>query len=257
VGKLQWDKHCTELLAQEERGDEKGTLHIQGYVGFSSQKSLNQMIKFLPRADCANTECAAYKQYVCKPNTRVEGGHSWKWSRKEYEDNKELKERELIRDAITENGHMLKDWQIEIENTIQTTPDFRTIHWYWSEIGGVGKTQFARYLYKKGVNLFYGSGKGDNIKGAIVSHFQKTGNHFDVIIYAVPRGCRNDQVSYKVLEEVKDAIFFSPRYESSMYVGNPPHIFVIANCEPIRGKLSDDRWKVKNVDDISDIVETP
>lgn len=251
VDKLQWSKHCTELIAQEERG-ESGTLHIQGYVGFSSQKSANQMQNLLPRSSNANTESAKYKDYCCKQKTAVEGGRKWYWNKKEFEQNKELKELSTKRDAITENGHPLKTWQKEILDIIKTTPDFRTIYWYWSEKGGIGKTQFARYLKKQGVNLLYAGGKAENIKGTLASYKAKKNKVFDVILYAIPRETIALHVSYKALEEVKDAIFFSSRYESDDYFEDPPHVFVFANCEPITKKLSDDRWIIKNIDEDDD-----
>jgi hypothetical protein len=45
----------------------------------------------------------------------------------------------------------------------------------------------------------------------------------DPIIYDVPRTAENF-VNYGVLEQVKNGLFFSSKYESEMAVFNPPHV---------------------------------
>ena len=40
-------------------------------------------------------------------------------------------------------------WQKEIEDLSMTEPDGRTIHWYWENEGGVGKSSFCKYMYIK------------------------------------------------------------------------------------------------------------
>lgn len=247
VDKLQWKKHCTELIAQEERGED-GTLHIQGYVGFSSQKSANQMQEFLPRSNNANTESAKYKEYCCKPKSAVEGGRKWFWSKKQFEENKEKNERSQIRDIMVEKNHKYTWWQTKLLDLFKTTPDFRTIHWYWSDAGSIGKTSFARHIWRNGEQMLFVNGKGDNIKGCIAKRKQQGKPDANVIIYGIPRDTNALHVSYKGLEEVKDGIFFSPRYESDMVVTNPPHLVVFANIPPLIHKLSEDRWNIVKID---------
>lgn len=67
------------------------------------------------------------------------------------------------------------------------------------------------------------------------------------MLFGIPRTCTAEYVSYSALEELKDGIFFSGKYESSMVMTNNLHIFVFANFEPDRSKLSKDRWEIHYV----------
>ncbi len=56
-----------------------------------------------------------------------------------------------------------------------------------------------------------------------------------------------DYVSYQALEEIKDGIFFSGKYEGGMKIFNSPHVICFANFSPAEHKLSGDRWVVEEV----------
>lgn len=147
---------------------------------------------------------------------------------------------------ITEN--MLYEWQKDILEIIKEEPDNRYIYWYWSEKGGVGKTQFCKYLSAK-----YGGmclhGKGADVRNGIVTMAGPKGlNTPELVLYPIPRSHNSDYVSYESLENIKDMYFYSGKYEGGMINGNPPHLFVFANEPPNEWKMSPDRWVIRNID---------
>lgn len=140
-----------------------------------------------------------------------------------------------------------KPWQQEILRLIEPEPDNRTIHWYWSEQGGVGKTQFCKYLVKKHGAILL-SGKGADVRNEVIEHLKGGHGEPHLVLVNIPR-CHSDYVSYEGLENIKDMCFYSGKYEGGMVCGPEPHLVVFANTEPERERMSSDRWHVVNIDE--------
>ena len=138
----------------------------------------------------------------------------------------------------------MKPWQRWITDKVTADAQEREILWVWEPTGNVGKTYLTKYLH-----YFHGAivtgGKSDNMKYAIARWQQITGHYPVTIIVDV---CRSDKLtknSYKTLEEIKNAIFFSGKYQSGMVAScNSPNILVFSNTEPNVRAMSSDRWKV-------------
>jgi hypothetical protein len=60
-------------------------------------------------------------------------------------------------------------------------------------------------------------------------------------------------VSFQGLEEIKDMLFYSGKYEGGMVCGPCPHMCIFANEPPELEKFSSDRWKVFKITE----VDTP
>jgi len=145
----------------------------------------------------------------------------------------------------------LYPWQRRILKCIGEVPDDRTINWYWSEKGGIGKTQFCKYLtfYHNAICVH---GKGGDVRNAVCSYLEKEGMTPELIVFPIPRCYGGDYVSYEALENIKDMYFYSGKYEGGMVIGNSPHLIVFANNEPDYDKMSGDRWNVVQLDDEED-----
>lgn len=98
-------------------------------------------------------------------------------------------------------------------------------------------------------NAIYVNGKGTDIKAAICEMKEPP----DIVIFGYPRSTE-DYISYGALEEIKDGIFFSGKYESRMKIFNPPHVYVFANFRPNEDEMSKDRWIIKNISNNADTV---
>lgn len=140
-----------------------------------------------------------------------------------------------------------KPWQLKILELIDTEPDDRLVHWFWSEKGGVGKSQFAKYCVANKNCLFFEEGKKADIMHLI---FEAPEDRLGCMIIDVPRDNGN-HISYKAIESIKNGMIYSPKYEGGYKLFNSPHIIVFANEPPQEERLSADRWVIENIDETS------
>lgn len=131
-------------------------------------------------------------------------------------------------------------WQLDVIALIEDEPDDRKIYWFWEEDGKFGKSALCRYLAIKRGALVIG-GKAADMKSAIATMDIKP----TVCVMDIPRSV--EHLSYTGIEEIKNGVFFSSKYESGMVKMNSPHFIVLANCKPDVSKLSADRWVIRNI----------
>lgn len=225
------DPKVVEISAQEERGHEEGTLHIQGYIKFKNAMKRANLFKVMGRgfdAEAPRNEFAS-KNYCQKNDTAC--GKRWMKGGKEEE--------EEIEDWFEVDK--ATDWQKRIIEVVQTKPHRRRIYWFWDKEGQTGKSTLARHLVLK-----YGAipvcGKSSDVKFAIACMKKKP----KIVIWDVPRKLEN-KLYYEGMEEVKNGMFFSPKYEAKPCTYNPPHVIVFANFYPQKERLSEDRWHIEYV----------
>lgn len=144
----------------------------------------------------------------------------------------------LFRKVKVIQEDQLYPWQQDIVNECEKEPDDRTINWIWEDIGNVGKSALVKYLCIH-CNAFLISGKSADIKYQIASaEFPP-----DVIVYDIPRTAKG-YINYTALEEVKNGVFCSSKYESKMCIIPTPHVFCFANFAPDLSVMSKDRWNI-------------
>ncbi len=206
---------------------ESGTPHLQGYVEFAKKTRPIQSIGMTQiHWEKAKGNRMQNIKYCTKEN-----GLRW------------IKGLKIPRklNIITN----LYEWQQEIVANVQKVPDDRTIHWYWEEEGGIGKTALVKYLVHHHDALVC-DGRAVDMKYLIVKYFEKKGYYPDCIIFDITRS-RYNRLSYDGLESIKNGLFASTKYESSMVIMNSPHVLCFANAEPDMERLSIDRWNVVNL----------
>jgi len=133
---------------------------------------------------------------------------------------------------------MDKKFQLMIMELIAKEPDKRTIHWFYSHMGGVGKTETVRYLVEKHAACLL-SGKGADVRNGLLTWVDQK-SYPDIVCVDIPRS-HLDYVSYEALENIKNMLFYSGKYEGGMVNGPPCHLLVFANEAPKAGALSSDR----------------
>lgn len=217
-------------IFQEETG-ENGTPHLQGYLEFSTKKRPKSVFKTnkIHWEKCKNVKASI--EYCCKEDTRT--GKIFNKNIIIIEPIKCLKRKQLYK------------WQEKVVKLVEKPVDDRKIYWFWESKGNVGKSALVRYLVLKH-NAILISGKGADIKYQIKTFYDTHGTGPKIVIYDIPRTAEN-YVNYTALEEVKNGLFASNKYESSMVVINPPHFLCFANFEPYLGAVSLDRWAVCKV----------
>jgi len=143
-------------------------------------------------------------------------------------------------------GLELRPWQQDILELIRQEPDPRKIFWYWDPKGNTGKTTFTKHLCLKHNAVFLSGKPGDLLYS--VSEALDQGKDLPLIIFGFPRD-KEEFIAYGAMEQVKDGMFFSGKYEAKMCLFNPPHLLVFANFPPDESKMSADRWEIREIGD--------
>lgn len=143
---------------------------------------------------------------------------------------------------------MDKWWQEEILTMIKSEPDDRSIYWYWSSAGNIGKTTFTKYLCMKHKACLL-AGKGNDVRNGALTWKNDRGAYPDLCVFPIPKSLNEGYLSYEAIENVKDACFYSGKYEGGTVCDACPHLIVFANFPPDESRLSSDRWQIKNIDE--------
>jgi hypothetical protein len=213
----------------EEVG-ESGTPHLQGYIEFESKKRPMGVFK-------------EYKNihWEKRKGTRAEAAHYCRKDGKFITNIKYKKEVKVLKD------NLLNIWEKEILRILDQDPDDRTIYWFYSSCGA-GKTTFCKYLCMKRGAIVLG-GKSADMKNGIIS-YKNNNDDIDpeIILVNLPKTFDIGYLSYTGIEECKDMMFYSGKYEGGMVCGNCPHLIIFSNELPDIDKVGVDRWKVYNID---------
>lgn len=224
---------CRMGIVGKETCPSTGTPHLQGYIEFKD-KARPIGVFGLPRVKWIKASKDSTKQHniiYCSKEDKNAFTHNCVIP-------KPVK-------IISED--QLYDWQKDILKVVKTEPDDRTVYWYWSHKGSIGKTCFCKFLYSK-YGAYCLNGKGGDVRNGIVEYTKSHGDTPGLIVYPIPRCHGSEYVSYEAIENIKDMFFYSGKYEGGMVCGNSPHLIIFANEPPKETKLSLDRWHIVCID---------
>lgn len=213
---------------------EKGTPHLQGFFETKNAVRWTTLNKMFPNC-------------WFKPSLgNIDQNRDYCGKQGDFITNIEKKYTPILCPILKDDE--LYDWQKNIVNILATEPDKRTINWVHDPSGGVGKTTICRKLFREKKIMWIKTANEDQIKTIIAANQNCRDFCFDL-----PR-CQ-PLISYRLLEELKDGLLFSGRYEGCCKEIAIPHIIVFSNREPNYSGLTEDRWNIirleKN-DDFSD-----
>lgn len=200
--------------------------HIQGYINLDKKKRFSTLKNLLPwdvHIECARGNDVENFNYCSKDG--------------KYLTNMDVPRKIIIKPLFAE-------WQFELEEKLKTEPDDRTIHWYWSCCGGVGKSLFTRYMYGKNEKkcVIINKGKYADMMNQM---FMIDCEYIDTVIIDVPRSMKN--ISYSALESIKDGIITNSKYETGTKLIPFMHVVIFCNFEPELDEFSKDRYIVKKL----------
>lgn len=222
---------CEKYVFGKERGDKCDTPHIQGAFILKTKKRQDTIWKLLKDVFFLDKMKGKWdnQKYCAKedPNPLTNVKFSKPLKKLACEDN-------------------LYDWQQDLCKVMESDPDDRTIYWYWSKAGNIGKTTFAKYLHRKYGTICLG-GKSADMKNGVIEYNKLNGCLPESIVINIPRSFNQDYVSYTGIEEVKDMFFYSGKYEGGMVDGNSPHLIIFSNEEPREWEMSPDRWVIREI----------
>lgn len=208
---------------------ESGTPHLQGYI--------EAKIKIRP------TEC-----FSCK-RIHWEKAKGNKYQNIEYcsKDGNYITNMPIDRPdnyILNFDINIFYNWQKECLSIIDSTPDRRTIYWYWETKGNTGKSTFAKWvcLHRKDARLITCTKSSDILTCA--------DNNIKTYIIDIPRSVEKTSFyPWTALEQLKNGYVTDGKLKKQVKITccAPPHIIIFANYTPDLGLLSSDRWVVKNI----------
>lgn len=209
-----------------------GTPHIQGYVQFKNAIMWKTVCEMIPHSKVIDNVKGTLEEnliYCSKTGDYITNCEM----PEEIEKIEELK--------------LTEEWQIKLEEELKEKADNRTIRWIYDEEGNSGKTYFCKYMYDNYGSLYL-TGKAADMKFMVCKWWLKHKKTAKMPIIFIDLTRSTEMfVSYQGIEEIKNGIFMSSKFECEMVRYNPPHVVIFSNFLPDYNKLSSDRWKVENL----------
>lgn len=217
-----------------EVGDKEFTPHLQGYIEHRSAIRFSTMKRIMPRAKLIKAKGSRFSQwkYCSKDEDFVEKGI--------------MPMREKLKRRVLnsyENTHW-RPWQKYVLKIISEPADSRKINWFWEKTGNIGKSYLAKYLVAK-YGAILADGKKDNIFNQINNNIEND-KEIKLIIIDIPRYSL-EYINYGLMEQIKNGLIYSGKYEGGICIFPSPHVIVLANKEPERHKMSKDRWNIIHI----------
>lgn len=227
------DRKAYYIVGSEGSQEDK-TMHLQGYVEFKSPTAFSTLKKHMPRAhiEKARGNREQNKTYCSKEGEVLL--NTFPPTMRELC-------MEVYKDVVW------KPWQQKVIDIIQTKPDSRTVYWFWEENGNVGKSFLNKFLFLE-YNVILGGGKAADTFNQIKNWFDAHPHDpITAMILDIPR-CSLQYISYQAIENIKNGLVVSGKYEGGMFAFPYPHVICFANEPPNEASLSSDRWKVIKIE---------
>lgn len=137
-------------------------------------------------------------------------------------------------------------WEDLLYDILSKPACTRTIHWFVDTVGETGKTVNAKNLLFHH-DAFYCTGG----KSVDIAHAYK---NQPVVVFNLVASQDKDTISYlyKVLEEFKDGIMSSGKYNSCLKVFPIPHVIVMSNDWPDESKMKKARIVTHDINNVQD-----
>nr|WAQ80617.1 MAG: putative viral replication protein [Circoviridae sp.] len=260
------------LIFSDETGVE-GTPHIQGFVVFSSRLRLRSARLHLPRAhlEAARGTCAQASEYCRKEGStnthiygqlpNVPGKTNLYESFRDWVLEQPCKPTPALvaykyPSLFLRNGRtqtfidaiypvaapvvaVFRPYQQALAEDLDGAPDPRKIYFVVDPVGNSGKSWFAHNYFRSNPSnvQILSAGKRDDIAYAI-------DDVKSIFLFDLPRST-SEFLQYSILEQLKNGLIFSNKYESRMKcLGGLAHVVVFMNEYPDMTKLSSDRYKI-------------
>lgn len=224
------DKKWTYIIGKEI--GEKGTKHLQGYLEAKNAIRFDTLKGIMP---CAHIE---------KTKGTLEQNKKYCSKEGDFITNIEKNIDEMYDEYMTKRYKDVSwyEWQKNILEIINTEANERDIYWIWEPTGNRGKSFLCKYIDWK-YNTVLVNGKQSDVFNGVRTYLENEKKFPQVALVDIPRS-NKDYVCYGTIEKLKDGNAYSGKYEGGKLRLIPLHVFVFANFEPKRSEMSEDRWKI-------------
>jgi len=139
---------------------------------------------------------------------------------------------------------VLRKWQLKLDNLVKVKcTDDRTIHWYYDEEGGCGKSTMTKWMISK-----YNA---QQLSGT----FKDIAYEWDrrpIAIFDIPKNYETSYYPYGAMEALKNGFISSSKYESCTKMFPIPHVIVFSNDMPDETKFSSGRVRIHKLSKIKE-----
>jgi len=227
---------CKKWIYGKEVG-ENGTPHLQGYIELKTKGRPIELFRNISNKihwEKAGGDLASNSIYCMKEGNFIDNYNA------EY-----CFKPQVIPDPFGGNPPM--EWQQKVIDLIKNTPDERTINWYWSDKGKVGKSALQKWIkmnyFEVATKITGGVKDGCHLIAKRIEEKRIT----KIVMFNFSRS-REGRLSYELLETIKDGYFASSKYEGGEVLIPSPHVLCFANFAPDEKELSEDRWVIYKID---------
>lgn len=222
---------CSYLLFGYEGKGEGETPHLQGMVEFDKRKTFAYVKKNISdRIHVEKLIASKASEDYCKKE-----GDWFEKGKRVLSYNEDIIDCEY-KDVVW------RDWQLSILESLKEIPSAREVAWYWDNEGNIGKSYLCKYIALTMKGVIIAEGKKNDIYNEICKQCEK-GNPPKIVIIDAPR-TSVEFVSYTAIEQIKNGLIFSGKYEGGVCAFKIPHVICFANIPPKMGALSQDRWNI-------------
>ena len=250
---------------------ESGTPHLQGFVSFPSRKRLSQCVSLLGQCHFSIARSITKSIEYCKKDGNfTEIGDSTSLQKQGKRNNlqafkedvqggmfdlRDIREKhsmvyaryprfvqEYLRDhrpIMSVPLFPLREWQTQVYQKLQLPPDDRSILFLVDLVGNKGKSWFFRYYeqtHPRNTQIILPGKKAD-----MCMFLRETCR---VFLFDCPRSKQGEFIQYDMLEQVKNGLVFSGKYEATDKRFPTPHVVVAMNEHPNMEALSEDRYDI-------------
>lgn len=226
------DTECEKYSLGKEVGSEKGTPHIQGFLGFKNARSWDSLVKQWPKAHIEKCKGNAAQNltYTTKDGNFTEKGMLT---------NQERIKQEMLAEY---DNIVWKDWQQQIIDIVKEGGNERQINWVYDQQGNNGKTFLRRWLCLTR-ECILADGKKDNIFNQFKVKCIDEDKRVDICILDIPR-CNEKWMNYGVIESILDRHIYSGKYEGGEIWLPKMTVIVFSNFMPNMEECTEDRWNI-------------
>lgn len=232
---------CDKYIFAEEYGKSGNTRHIEGGFILLSDRVRRSAIQNI------------FKFSDCQKSTGTKKTREYKWEQiikycskegKGIVSNCEIPRiLELIpKDILRQNQKEIVD--LFINPCPPIWKERGLLYWFWECEGGWGKSVVCLWMIDH-MNAFVVSGANKDILFGFKEQVD-LGRVPDIVVFDIPR-CNDNHVSYQAIESIKNGFLYSPKYEGGMVRFNPPHVVCFSNEKPDIQRMSEDRWRIKEL----------
>lgn len=226
----------TKWIVGQEVGENK-TPHLQMYVECKNAKRFATMKKMFPKSHIEKAKGSLKDNYKYCSKDGI------------FKSNIDLRTfEEKINNSILEEEYTdvkWKDWQQEVLDILDGNTDKRKIYWYWESKGNVGKSYLCKYIALKHKGIIICEVKKADIFNQ-VRIMMDLKIEPKIILLDVPRTAQ-DYINYGVIEQLKNGLIYSGKYEGGKCIFRHPKIICFSNREPEKENMSLDRWAIREI----------